>query len=80
MSDDMRIKLKFVPREDITAWELAQCCLWFNRGTIKTEEWPEGNQWTRHFETEAFNYSEYLRKSKEAFNALDDDVKNLLRK
>ncbi|MHC4237811.1 MAG: hypothetical protein ACYSSM_06130 [Planctomycetota bacterium] len=79
MADDMRIKLKFVPKEDITAWELAQSCLWFNRGTIKTEEWPEGDSWTRHFETKPFNYSEYLRKSKEAFDNLDADFQNFLR-
>lgn len=66
MSDDIRLKIRFVPKKDITTWELAQCCLWFNRGVVETDEWPGEMEFTRHFETESYDYGEMIKESAEA--------------
>lgn len=74
MSEDIRLKIKFVPKEDITTWELAQCCLWFNRGIVKTDEWPE-EDWTRHFETEPYDYGDMIKESAEALENIFGECK-----
>jgi hypothetical protein len=79
--DEYKYEVKWYPEKDITTWELAQCIPYMFTKLHEMEVWDKlDRSITRHFLVSHYNYSEYIRKSKEAFNALDDDIKDFLRR
>lgn len=79
--DEYKYEVKWYPEKDITTWELAQCIPYIFSKLHEMDEWDKlDRSITRHFLISHYNYSEYIRKSKEAFEALDDDVKDFLRR
>lgn len=76
MSDDIRLKIRYEPLQDIEVFELAQCVKWYMVGVVEKDKWPDGEVWTRHFKTEDFDYGamidENARKLKEIFEEREE--------
>jgi hypothetical protein len=73
MSDDIRLRVKYDPQDDITVLELAQCVKWLMAGIVEKKNWPSDEGWTRHFEVEDYDYGVMIQDTGKAIRDLMDD-------
>ena len=76
MSDDIRFKIEYDPKDDITVLELAQCVRWLMLGIVEKDKWPLEEKWTRHFKVEDFDYGDLMKKQAAALREVIDELED----